>query len=196
VSGRIFGSRYEVEANGNITDTAGVEMDIARTVSDLWSVAATIGYEYSEFTFLDATTFTPITGTEGGFVFGLRLRKRTELTTFDFDLRRRTNPDSFGFLSQRSELVATVLRDISPKITGGLVLRAIANEPLGSAIDTRRDYGRVELNLEWAFAELWSLSAGYEHAAWKTDELDRAANSNSVIVGFNYRGRSQRPPAN
>jgi hypothetical protein len=194
VSGRIFGSRYEVEANGNITDTAGVEMEVARNLSDVWSVAATVGYEYSEFTYLDATAI-QVTGTEDGFVLGLSLRKRTELASVDFDLRRRTNPDSFGFLSQRSELVATFLRDLSPKLTGGFVIRAIANEPLGSVTSARRDFGRVELNLEWAFAELWSLSTAYEHAAWKTDEIDRAANSDSVVVGFNYRGRSRRAAA-
>jgi hypothetical protein len=195
VSGRIFGSRYEVEANGNVTNTEGVEIDVARNVSDVWSVAATVGYEYIEFTYLDATAIR-VRGKEDGFVLGLSLRKRTELASVDFDLRRRTNPDSFGFLSQRSELVATFLRDLSPKLTGGFVIRAIANEPLRGIVATaRRDFGRVELNLEWAFAELWSLSTAYEHAAWKTDEIDRAANSDSLVVGFNYRGRSRRSAA-
>jgi hypothetical protein len=120
----------------------------------------------------------------------LELRKRAERSEFDLGLSRRARPDSFGTVVLRNELIASWRRDLSPTVRGGFALRAIDSEAL-SVVTTEREYGRAELTIDWSFTEVWSLVAGYEHSYWRNMTLDTRASSNSVVIGFNFRGKAR-----
>jgi hypothetical protein len=190
LSTRVYGEHFSADDIGNEADTVGIEMRLARDLSSIWSIVAVAGVAQSDFNYLDDTA-TPVSGTNDVFVLDLGLRKRTERTRFDFDLRRRLLPDSFGFLVTRNELQTSLVRDLSPRVSGGAVLRLVESTPLNGASDTGRDYGRLGLNIEWAFIESWSLVAGYEHYYWINAAVDHEARSNSLLVGFNYRKPSR-----
>jgi hypothetical protein len=68
----------------------------------------------------------------------------------------------------------------------------IGAEALGGALQTDRDYGRLEFNIDWALSDVLSLVAGYQHSYWDSSAVARDARSNSVLVGFDYRGRTRR----
>jgi hypothetical protein len=191
LSTRVFGGRYEAVLNRNTTDTIGVEVRVEREVSDLWSFGVAIGAERSEYAYLDAVN-AYVSGTHDDLVVDLGLRKRTERSTIDLQVRRRTSPDSFGFIVVRNELFTALRRDLSPRLRGGVVVRVIGAEALGGALQTDRDYGRLEFNIDWALSYVWSLVAGYQHSYWDSSAVARDARSNSVLVGFDYRGRTRR----
>jgi hypothetical protein len=187
---RVFGGRYEAADGANVTDTTGIELLFTRELSGIWAVTAGFGVERSEFAFLDAAgTF--FSGTDDNGILDVSLRKQSERSLLNFELSRRARPDSFGSVVIRNELAASLDRDFSPKVRGGVVFRAIRSDAL-DVIPDHREYGRVELRLQWAFRPLWSLVAGLEHSYWRNVNLDARANSDSATVGFNYRGRSRR----
>jgi hypothetical protein len=189
MSTRVFGGRYEADGS-NVTDTAGVELRFDREISDIWTLGGGFGVERSEFFFVDATGAL-FSGTDDNAIFDLAVRKETERSQIDFELSRRARPDSFGSVVIRRELAASLDRDFSPKVRGGLVFRAIRSDAL-DVIPDHREYGRSELRLQWTFRPLWSLVAGIQRAYWRNVNLDTSASSDSATIGFNYRGRSRR----
>src|SRR6185503_7786479 len=174
---RVFGGRYEAEDRRNVTDTTGVELRFERELSDIWAVTAAFGVERNEFAYFDAAGAF-FSGTEDNGLFGVSLRKQTERSVLDFDVSRRARPDSFGSVVIRNELAASLERELSPKVTGGVVFRAIRSDAL-DVIPDNREYGRVELRVRWAFRALWSLAAGLEHSYWRNVNVDARANSDS-----------------
>ena len=187
---RVFGGRYEATDGRNVTDTTGIEVLLTRELSESWALTAGFGVERSEFAYLDpAGTF--FSGTDDNAILDLSLRKQGERSLLELELSRRARPDSFGSVVIRNELAASLDRDLSPKVRGGVVFRAIRSDAL-DVIPDHREYGRVELRLQWAFRPLWSLVASVQHSYWRNVNLDARAYSDSATVGFNYRGRSRR----
>jgi hypothetical protein len=187
---RVFGGRYEAADGRNITDTTGIELVLTRDLSDIWALTAGFGIERSDFAYVDAAGIF-FSGTDDNGILDLSLRKQTERSVLELELSRRARPDSFGSVVIRNELAASLDRDLSPKVRGGVVFRAIESDAL-DVIPDHREYGRLELRLQWAFRPLWSLVAGIEHSYWRNVDLGARANSDSATVGFNYRGRSRR----
>jgi hypothetical protein len=190
MSTRVFGGRYDAD-NGNITDTTGVELRFDREISDIWTLGGGFGVERSEFAYADPTTGAFLAGTDDNAIFDLAVHKETERSRIDFELSRRARPDSFGSVVNRRELAASLDRDFSSKVSGGIVFRAIRSDAL-DVIPDHREHGRTELRLQWAFRPLWSLVAGIQRAYWRNVNLDTSASSDSATIGFNYRGRSRR----
>jgi hypothetical protein len=194
LSGRIFGAAFEADANSNDTDTVGVGMRYSKEMSSIWSLNVSWGLEQSDFRYVDPTTG-PQTGTDDNATFGLGLRKRTEFANLNVDLQRQVNPDSFGFLAARNQLRFALQRQMSRALGGTIALRAIETEGIRGVIAGDRSYGRVELGIDWAFAELWSFVAGYEYSTRQINsfELDAGdASSNAISLGFSYQGRTRR----
>jgi len=187
---RVFGGRYEAADGRNVTDTTGIELRLEREISDIWALTGGFGVERSDFAYVDAAGVF-FSGTDDNAILDLSLRKETERSLLDLELSRRARPDSFGSVVIRNELAASLDRDLSPKVRGGVVFRAIESDAL-DVIPDHREYGRVELRLQWTFRPLWSLVAGIEHSYWRNVELDARASSDSATIGFNYRGRSRR----
>jgi hypothetical protein len=188
---RLYGSRYEPEADPDDTITTGVEMMFVHEVSDAWSARVAWGVARSQFTNVDAVGNT-VTNEADHPTFGLNLRRRSERSSVNFDLGHAVEPDSFGFLAVRDELRVAWLRQMSPRVRGGVAIRVIESGDVGDVLVADQRYGWVDLDLDWAFGELWSLVLGYEYAYRAIDTLDEDARSNSISVGFSFRGRSLR----
>jgi hypothetical protein len=186
---RVFGGRYKSEDEQNITDKAGIELRFEREVSAQWTVAGGVGAEQTDYAYFDPLG-NLVVGNETHPILALELQKRAERSEFDLGISRRARPDSFGTVVLRNELIAAWRRELSATVSGGLTLRAIDSEALAQ-ISTEREYGRAELSIDWSFTEVWSLVAGYEHSYWRNVGLDTRASSNSVVVGFNFRGKAR-----
>jgi hypothetical protein len=123
----------------------------------------------------------------------LGFRKRSEIATLNFDLRRLIDPNSSGFLEQRDEVRLSLRRRMSPTMTGGVAFRIIDTNALESTLPSvGRDYARLDLSLEWALTRSWSLGLGYDTIYQKFANEANDQRSNSVSVGVNYRGLSRR----
>ena len=188
---RVFGSRYDVEADPADTVTTGVEMAFLRAVSDHWSASVAWGIARSQFTYVDVVGELVI-GEVDTPTLGFAVRRRMERSSVNFDLGRGLEPDSFGFPAVRDELRVAWLRQMSPTLRGGMAIRVIESADIGDVLGADRRYGWVDLDLDWSFGELWSLVLGYEYAYRAIDTLGDDARSNSISIGFSFRGRSLR----
>lgn len=191
LSGRVYGSRFEADANQNLTDTAGVALGFTRLLSTAWTFNASVGVEQSDFEYLDES-MAPVTGSDDNFTFQIGVRKRVERTSLNLDVRRSVSPDSFGFMTARNEFRTVLRRQLSPRLDGGVAFRFIDTATLGGDSDIDRNYGRLELDLDWAIGELWSLTTAYEYSRRTIESPGGDAASNALSVGFTYRGRSRR----
>ena len=191
-SARLTVSGYEADANQNQTDTTGVEGAFSRVLSDLWTFTLSTGVQRSEIAFLDAQAQF-IEDVDTNVTLGLGFRKRSEIATLNFDLRRLIDPNSSGFLEQRDEVRLSLRRRMSPTMTGGVAFRIIDTNALESTLPSvGRDYARLDLSLEWALTRSWSLGLGYDTIYQKFANEANDQRSNSVSVGVNYRGLSRR----
>jgi hypothetical protein len=188
---RLYGARYEPEADRDPTDTTGLEMVFLHEVSDMWSAGVTWGIARSQFTTVDAVG-NSVPDEADNPTFGLSLWRRSELTSVNFDLTRGVEPDSFGFLAVRDQLRVAWVRQMASKVHGGMAIRVIESGDIGDVLGADQRYGWIDLDLDWAFGELWSLVVGYEYAYRAIDTFDEDAQSNSISIGFSFRGRSLR----
>lgn len=191
LSGRVYGSRFEADENDNLTDTAGIAIGFTRLLSNIWTFNASVGVEQSDFEYLDES-MVPVTGSDDNFTFEVGFRKRVERTSLNLDVRRSVSPDSFGFLTTRNEFRTVLRRQLSPRLDGGVAFRFIDTATLGGNSDIDRNYSRLELDLDWAIGELWSLTTAYEYSRRTIESPGGDAASNALSVGFAYRGRSRR----
>jgi hypothetical protein len=188
---RLYGSSYDFEANPDDTTTTGIEMVFLHEVSDTWSASVAWGIARSQFTNVDVAG-NAVTGEADNPTLGLNLRRRSEVASINFDLGRAVEPDSFGFLAVRDELRIAWLRQMSSRVRGGMAFRVIESGDVSDSLGADQRYGWVDLDLDWAFGELWSLVLGYSYAYRAIDTLDDDARSNSISIGFSFRGRSLR----
>lgn len=194
LSGGLRVSRFEADRNDNEADTVGIELGFSRDLSEIWSLDLRLGTQRSDTTFMNADALT-VTTTQDDATFGLGFRKRSETGRMNIDLQRNVAPDSFGSLVIRNQLRLALLRQMSPTLNGVVAIRAIESENAGGDLaPTDRVFGRLELGLDWSFAELWSLFIKYNHSTRREDlaalsSID--ARSNALALGFRYRGRTQ-----
>jgi hypothetical protein len=195
LTGRVFASRFEADANQNETDTAGIEVRYSRELSAIWSLDLRFGAEGNEFTYVDPDLGL-LNDSDDNYSFATGFRRRAERSSLNFDLLRQIGPDSFGFLVARNQLRMTVLGEMSPRLNGYLALRVIESEGIrDDIVQEDRKYGRAEIGINWALGELWALTAAYEYSSRDVtaSEFEAGnADSNSVSLGFRYRGRSRR----
>ena len=186
-------SKYEADFNQNDTDTVGVEGVFGRPLSRGWNFELTTGVSRSDFTYLD-TQRQLVDNADTSFTYGVRFRQRTDRNTINIDVSKETNPNSGGFLYLRDEIRVYIRRSMSERLTGGIGLRAYNSETLDDlAQSDERDYVRLELDMEWALTQRLFLSGGYAFTAQEFAETGALieGSSNSIYVGFTYRGRSR-----
>ncbi len=187
---RVFATGYEAALNNNTTDTRGIELSYSRAVTEIWSWNIGGGTQRSDFALTSGGR--RIRGTDSTGTFGVGVRRQGEVSTMRAELRRQLSPDALGFVAPRDEVRLTWQRSFSPRVNGRMVLRAIDAEGVPTVVDSDRQYGRADLDVEWRFSQQWWFTAGYGYAnSRSTGSAD--ADSNSLTVGVRFRGRPSQP---
>ena len=82
---------------------------------------------------------------------------------------------------------------MSDRVSGRLGLRGINAEGVPTVVGSDRQYGRIELGLDWALRPTWSFVASYAYAKSSSEvTIGDAADSNAFTLGVRYHGR-ERP---
>jgi hypothetical protein len=194
VSARAYAATYEADLNSNTTDTFGVEGEFSRPLSASWSFNLAAGVLRSDFLFVDQDTLELVDNADANFSYRLGFRKRTERHLLNLDINRRFNPSATGYVVQRDEIRAYSRRRFSERLTGSVAVRLMHTETLDQvSANDERDYGRLELGMEWAMTPTLLLDTAYHFTSQEfvNEEVDEAT-SNMFRIGLNYRGLSQR----
>jgi hypothetical protein len=189
---RVFATGYEASANANTTDTRGIELMYARDVSEIWSWNISGGTQRSDFALTSGGR--RIRGTDDSVIYGIGVEKHGERSSMRSELQRQMAPDALGFVAPRDELRVSWTRQMTPRVNGRMVLRAIDAEGVPTVIGSDRQYGRFELGLDWQIRPTWSFIAAYAYARSSAElEIAEPAESNAITLGVRYHGRSVRP---
>ena len=187
----VFATGYEATSNANTTDTRGIDLIYSRTMSELWSWNASIGTQRSDFAV--NTGGRRVRGTDETPTYAFGVTKRGERSTMHSELVRRMSPDSMGFVAPRDEIRVGWTRRMSDRVSGRLGLRGINAEGVPTVVGSNRQYGRIELGLDWALRPTWSFVASYAYAKSSSEvTIGDAADSNAFTLGVRYHGR-ERP---
>jgi len=192
---RLFATGYEATANANTTDTRGAQLIYSREVSELWSWTVAGGTQRSDYAL--TTGGRRVRGTDDSPIFSVGIDKRGERSNMRTEFQRQMAPDALGFVAPRDELRVSWTRMMTPRVNGRLAMRAINAEGVPTVIGSDRQYGRLELALDWQLRPTWSFIAGYAFSSASSELTvgDNSAESNSLTLGIRYHGRSVRPGA-
>ena len=188
----VFATGYEASANANTTDTRGIDLIYSRDMSELWSWNASVGTQRADFAV--NTGGRRVRGTQDTPTFAFGVTKRGERSTMHSELVRRMSPDSLGFVAPRDEIRIGWTRAMSARVNGRLGLRGIDAEGVPLILGSDRQYGRLELGIDWELRPTWSFVASYAYASAESElEISEPAESNALTLGIRYHGRSMRP---
>ena len=188
----VFATGYEAAVNANTTDTRGIDVSYSREMSELWSWNASVGTQRADFAV--NTGGRRVRGTQDTPTFAFGITKRGERSTMHSELVRRMSPDSLGFVAPRDEIRVGWTRAMSARVNGRLALRGIDAEGVPLILGSDRQYGRIELGIDWELRPTWSFVASYAYARAESEvTIGDAAESNALTLGIRYHGRSMRP---
>jgi hypothetical protein len=188
----VFATGYEAAINANTTDTRGVDFVYSRDMSELWSWNASVGTQRADFAV--NTGGRRVRGTQDTPTFAFGVTKRGERSTMHSELVRRMSPDALGFVAPRDEIRVGWTRMMSARVNGRLGLRGIDAEGVPLILGSDRQYGRIELALDWALRPTWSFVASYAYARAESEvTIGDPADSNALTLGVRYHGRPTRP---
>lgn len=192
VAARLIASDYVADFNSNETKTFGVEGTFQRPLARDWTFNLGAGVRRSDYTFLN-DRFETVDNADTSFTYLIGFRQRGERNTINVDLGRETAPNSGGFLTLRDQVRVYLSRAMSQRLRGEVGVRYYTTKTLDDVVeDDDRDYRRVDLLIEWAMTETMYLSGGYAFTSQKfADDFDDAT-SNTLFVGFSFRGRSRQ----
>jgi hypothetical protein len=187
----VFVTGYEAAINANTTDTRGVDFRYSRDMSELWSWNASVGTQRADFAV--NTGGRRVRGTQDTPTFGFGVTKRGERSSMRSELVRRMSADALGFVAPRDEIRVGWTRMMSPRVTGRLGLRGIDAEGVPLILGSDRQYGRLELSLDWELRPTWSFVASYAYARAESEvTIGDPADSNALTLGIRYHGRTMR----
>jgi hypothetical protein len=188
----VFATGYEAAINANTTDTRGVDFRYSRDMSELWSWNASVGTQRADFAV--NTGGRRVRGTQDTPTFAFGVTKRGERSTMHSELVRRMSPDALGFVAPRDEIRVGCTRLMSARVSGRLWLRGIDAEGVPLILGSDRQYGRLELSLDWELRPTWSFVASYAYARAESEvTIGEPADSNALTLGIRYHGRTMRP---
>jgi hypothetical protein len=194
VSARFYVSKYEADANQNTTNTAGIVGDFTRPLTQGWTMDLTYGVARSDYVFTNQQGQV-VDNADTNVIYDARFRRRTERTILNISLDRRVTPNSDSFVALRHELRVYLDRALSERLTTRVGIRVFQTATVDDA-DQRnndRDYRRLEFSMDWAMTERMFLSGGYNYTLQDFKNDNRGSgNSNSIFIGFNFRGRSKQ----
>ncbi len=148
----------------------------------LWSTTLSAGPAYVDAQF----------GHDSGAVFDADAERRGERWTFSLGAGRGLTPTGRGVLTRRDRAGLSLSRQFTPAVTGGASLQWVRNQNLlqqpGIAF-TEVDYGRLDLNLSWRFAEHWSLALNVGGTTQSYDTND--ADSYRASLGIVWTGQQR-----
>jgi predicted porin len=124
------------------------------------------------------------------FVGDIGLRKRSELTTLNFNVSRSLAPSSNGTEVVRDQFRFYVNRTVTQRLSASAASVYIEESAVAGAERVDRTYLTVDATLTWRLTSTLSTYGTYTYIS---NEYDRTINkteatNNRLYVGFSYRG--------
>jgi hypothetical protein len=186
----------------NSSDSFGINAAYNRVITPTLSASANVGVTRSSVE-LRGLQFDPLTGTfcpqdalcsasneDRNLVGDIGLRKRSELTTMNFNVTRSLAPSSNGTEVVRNQFRFYVNRTVTERLSAGAAAVYIDETAVASAERVDRTYLTIDTTVTWRLTATLSAYGTYTYVS---NEYDRTINNsqstnNRLYLGFSYQG--------
>jgi hypothetical protein len=165
--------RYELVGQSYRNDDRFVQTGLKRTLSELWSLTAKVGYSYLSASgqgyvccriLLGPNGYyqqvTPVSQSEsrGAGNYTLSIERQSERLVMDLSLSRAIQPSGFGALLMQDDVSLKASFTWSPRLTLAATLHGShLADPLNQLDLGDRRYADFDLNANWLWTEHWTL---------------------------------------
>lgn len=195
-------SSYDVSERSRATVTlrAGQLRVPTRPAADQRDATLRMGWRYQPFALwsVDVSAGPSLVesdlGREDGAAYSVDLRRQAERWSMYFSGSQDVTPSGRGSLTRREELTVGFTRRLTENLSASIATRAIRNKDLlpepGRTAD-ELEYGRLDLQVSWRFAEHWSLSLALGAATQRYASAQSSAQNNQASLGIVWNGQAQ-----
>ena len=184
------GARFVPQSGGDDTDTYGVQTEWDLQQSQIARFYARLGVDRSEA----QTTIGTVNS--NGFIGGVGVDLRYQVTEFTIDALRALTPSAQGAVVVDDELRFRVLHAFEPRFSGFIGARGIrlrgASSVLGLAVQGE-DYAAAEAGLDYQITESYRVEAKYDYT-WQRFPGEPNADSNQIGLAIIYQPLSRFEP--
>jgi hypothetical protein len=173
---------YEAEANLGEFDTNALSVGFETRFSPTLLMRARVGAENVE---------SPVSGLDETRPIGeLTFIRRLETIRLLAQYRRSVTSSGRGRMSSRDAVNLNLTRMLSERFDAGIGVRAYSSEPISvvPGIDSfGRDYLQLTAIFSWNITRTFAFRTQYRYTVVDRETLGESANSNQVIVWFDFR---------
>jgi hypothetical protein len=173
---------YEAEANLGEFDTNALSVGFETRFSPTLLMRARVGAENVE---------SPVSGLDETRPIGeLTFIRRLETIRLLAQYRRSVTSSGRGRMSSRDAVNLNLTRMLSERFDAGIGVRAYSSEPISvvPGIDSfGRDYLQLTAIFSWNITRTFAFRTQYRYTVVDREILGESANSNQVIVWFDFR---------
>ncbi len=189
-----FNSKYDADTFSNEVNTAGGNVRYDKTVNELWSGYAQVGYRKSNFK--NRVMGNVVRDDDTGETYEFGVTRKTEVSEFNMSVSNELHPSADGDVNERLDLAMAYKKSLSPRTTASINFNWFEDESINNDIDEEREYWTLSLNGDFRLTEQWYITGQVRHREQKFDNSNTSgsetAESDAVIIGVRFNGNNNR----
>jgi len=202
LNGGGFDSQQPGRPFRNSSDSFGINAAYNRAITPTLSANANFGVTRSSVE-LRGLQFDPLTGAfcpedalcsasndDRNLVGDIGLRKRSEVTTMNFNVSRSLAPSSNGTEVVRNQVRFYVNRTLTQRLSASFASIYIDETAVASAERVDRTYLTIDTTLKWRLTSTLSAYGTYSYFSNEYDRIisNTQSTNNRLYLGFSYQG--------
>ncbi|MBI3774790.1 MAG: hypothetical protein HY273_04425 [Gammaproteobacteria bacterium] len=181
-------ARLDAPVYRNISDNFGVQVSFAYVWSDTKRLNVSGGARYNDLRRASGMQQRTHEQTRG-WTLDTAYNAESELNTWHMQASRSVDPSGVGVLVQKDKLAFALGRALTEQVNGSVNLTALQIEELQRAkISTRRQYATASVQLSWAWAPTWTVSAAYGYTQQHYQGVNGTPQASNVQFTLAWQG--------
>lgn len=171
---------YKASSIDNKFDSYGLSLDLKHSFTETMYGIFSIGQRKTYFT----TAAEKNSNT--GYLLNVGIVKNTELTVYNFSIRRNIYPSGAGDMVESDQLNLNINKRFSPKLLFYFRTQLFKNKSLLNQSFEDRRYFMVQPSLHWYVSRWWYIEGAYTYRQQKIQGDIDTARSNAAYIGVGY----------
>jgi hypothetical protein len=185
-------SNYEADTFVSDVETNGANIRYDKTIDELWSGYAQMGYRKSNFKNEEFGMI--VRDDDTGNTYDVGVTRQSEISTFAIEASNSIEPSADGDVNERTAVRFNYRRSFSDRFSSDVDLYWFEDESINNDQEEDREYWTLSIGADYRLAQKWYLTGQARHRDQQFDnDIDSTdAESNAVIIGIKYSGQNNR----
>lgn len=189
-----FNSKYDADTFSNEVETSGTYARYDKTINELWSGYAQLGYRKSNFKNRVMNIVERDDDTGESYEFGVI--RQTDVSEFNLSVSNELQPSADGDVNERLDFGLSYKQSLSPRMTAGVNFDWFEDDSINDDAEEDREYWTLSFNGDFRITEQWYITGQLRHREQKFDGSgttgSRTAESDALIIGIRFNGNNNR----